>query len=149
MTVPTPIRTMTVIKRDGREVPFDRQKIVAALLKTEQEVHGTPDTLRMAALERLVTHVVAEIHARFQHNIKIYEIQNIVEHLLIQHHHTDLAEAYIAYRTRRDMERTNVVCFTGDGSILMNLQEMATAADRCPTPRWRLYASASRSSRPG
>lgn len=107
MTVPTPIRTITVIKRDGREVPFDRQKIVAALLKTEQEVHGTPDALRMAALEQLVTHVVAEIHARFQHNIKIYEIQNIVEHLLIQQHHTDLAEAYIAYRTRRDMERAN------------------------------------------
>ena len=59
MTVPTPIRTITVIKRDGREVPFDRQKIVAALLKTEQEVHGTPDALRMAALEQLVTHVVA------------------------------------------------------------------------------------------
>ena len=32
---------MTVIKRDGREVPFDEQKINAALIKAEKKIHGS------------------------------------------------------------------------------------------------------------
>ncbi|MBA2795169.1 anaerobic ribonucleoside-triphosphate reductase [Streptococcus porcinus] len=94
-----------VIKRDGRLVSFDTTKIYSALLKASMEV--TPmSPLVEAKLEAISERVVAEIRDRFPKNVKIYEIQNIVEHELLSANEYAIAKEYINYRTQRDFARS-------------------------------------------
>ncbi|MGT2907011.1 anaerobic ribonucleoside-triphosphate reductase [Streptococcus dentiloxodontae] len=94
-----------VIKRDGRLVAFDTDKIYDALLKASENV-STISPLLEAKLEGIANKIVAEISNRFSDNIKIYEIQSIVEHELLQTGEYAIAEQYINYRTQRDFERS-------------------------------------------
>ena len=57
-------------------------------------------------LNALTERIVTEIHSRFPQGVKIYEIQNIVEHELLEAKEYALAEEYITYRTQRDFERS-------------------------------------------
>lgn len=97
---------MKVMKRDGRLVDFDDQKIYEALLKAEQKIHGQVDPLTHERIQEIVERVDQELAERFTQNVKIYEIQNIVEHTLLESNQYELAEEYINYRTRRDFERS-------------------------------------------
>lgn len=96
--------TIKVIKRDGRLVRFDADKIYKALLKaSNQVVEMSP--LVEAKLEEISERVVREIYSRFSQDIKIYEIQNIVEHELLAANEYVIAQEYINYRTQRDFAR--------------------------------------------
>ncbi|SJZ94689.1 ribonucleoside-triphosphate reductase class III catalytic subunit [Pilibacter termitis] len=99
------LENIKVIKRDDRLVEFDDQKIFDALLKAESNLHGELTPISYAKIQSIVERVDAEIANRFSENIKIYEIQNIVEHILLEHNEYELAEDYINYRTKRDFER--------------------------------------------
>ena len=57
-------------------------------------------------LNALTERIVTEIQSRFPQGVKIYEIQNIVEHELLEAKEYALAEEYITYRTQRDFERS-------------------------------------------
>lgn len=98
------IKSITVIKRDGRKVPFDTDKIYQALVRASNEVSPLTPLIE-SKLEGIAASVVAEINDRFHDNIKIYEIQNIVEHELLQAGEYALAQQYINYRTQRDFDR--------------------------------------------
>ncbi|WP_025728735.1 anaerobic ribonucleoside-triphosphate reductase [Atopobacter phocae] len=97
---------LVVIKRDGREVSFDRDKIRAAILKATDQVYDQITQTLLEDINRVMEDVVLEISNRFHQDIKIYEIQNIVEHILIEHGLTSLAKSYISYRTERDLQRS-------------------------------------------
>lgn len=99
------IDTINVIKRDGRTVDFDIAKITAALLKAENKINGPIDDLSIRKIDELVFKIVSEITSRFSKDVKIYEIQNIVEHILLENREYSLAQEYINYRTKRDFER--------------------------------------------
>ena len=94
-----------VEKRDGRRVAFDADKIYKALVKASQEV-TTMTPLLDAKLEGITNKIVAEVIERFPAGVKIYEIQNIVEHELLQANEYAIAESYITYRTQRDFARS-------------------------------------------
>ncbi|MGT2933697.1 anaerobic ribonucleoside-triphosphate reductase [Streptococcus catagoni] len=94
-----------VIKRDGRLVNFDTGKIYSALLKASVQVTKMSPLLE-AKLEAISERVIAEIQERFPNNIKIYEIQNIVEHELLAANEYAIAKEYINYRTQRDFARS-------------------------------------------
>lgn len=96
---------ITVIKRDGRRVAFETEKIYEALLKASAEV-APMSPLMEVKLEGICRRIVAEIVARFPKDIKIYEIQNIVEHELLQANEYAIAREYINYRTQRDFARS-------------------------------------------
>ncbi|MCE2259640.1 anaerobic ribonucleoside-triphosphate reductase, partial [Streptococcus thermophilus] len=84
---------------------FDSSKIYEAILKASETI--TPITpLIETKLEGIANRVVAEINDRFSHNIKIYEIQSIVEHELLEANEYAIAQEYINYRTKRDFERS-------------------------------------------
>lgn len=100
------LKSMRVIKRDGRHVAFDDQKIYDALIKAETKIHGTIDPLAHGRIQSIVERVDAELAQRFTDNVKIYEIQNIVEHILLESNEYELAEEYINYRTQRDFSRS-------------------------------------------
>lgn len=94
-----------VIKRDGRLVNFDATKIYSALLKASMKVTRMSPLVE-AKLEAISERVIAEIIERFPTNIKIYEIQNIVEHELLAANEYAIAKEYINYRTQRDFARS-------------------------------------------
>ena len=102
-TAPGP--TLFVEKRDGRRVLFDVDKIDKALHKAAEKVMDVTPLVEKR-LNGLVERIVAEIHSRFPQGVKIYEIQNIVEHELLEAREYALAEEYITYRTQRDFERS-------------------------------------------
>ncbi|EGO2560506.1 anaerobic ribonucleoside-triphosphate reductase [Enterococcus faecalis] len=100
------LSTIKVVKRDGRLVTFDDQKIYDALIKAEQKIHDLVTPLTHQKVQSIVADVNREIAERFTNNVKIYEIQNIVEHTLLSNNEYALAEEYIHYRTQRDFERS-------------------------------------------
>ncbi|EGO8930570.1 anaerobic ribonucleoside-triphosphate reductase [Enterococcus faecalis] len=100
------LSTIKVVKRDGRLVTFDDQKIYDALIKAEQKIHDQVTPLTHQKVQSIVADVNREIAERFTNNVKIYEIQNIVEHTLLSNNEYALAKEYIHYRTQRDFERS-------------------------------------------
>src|SRR5574337_1033917 len=96
------LEEINVIKRDGRSVKFNSEKIVDALTKAAKKVELTDKSV----LSELTDRVVSEIFSRVSENGKIYEIQSIVDQELLESGETALAEEYISYRANRDLART-------------------------------------------
>ncbi|TCD45871.1 anaerobic ribonucleoside-triphosphate reductase [Streptococcus sp. X16XC17] len=113
-----PIQNMMVIKRDGRRVSFDMEKIHEALLKASRKISPDSDFMEVKLAE-ICRRVETEIYERFSKDIKIYEIQNIVEHELLEANEYPLAKEYIHYRTQRDFARSQAtdINFTIDKLI--------------------------------
>lgn len=102
----TSIKTMQVIKRDGRLVEFNTQKIYNALISAKKHIQNELTSLDHKRVKLIVGQITHEIFGRFKDNIKIYEIQNIVEHTLLENHEYELAQEYINYRTQCDFKRS-------------------------------------------
>lgn len=94
--------SLVVLKRDGRTVSFDEQKIFSALSRANQELEYP---VSEAGLRLVLEASLQEIGRRFTDDIQIYEIQTIVEQELLKAHLYELAESYIQYRTQRDFRR--------------------------------------------
>jgi len=106
-TAPTPpTATLTVVKRDGRELRFDDGRIRRALHKAFTAVYGEVSAHHLASIGALTARIDAELAARFGGAVKIYEIQSVVEHVLLEEHEYDVARAYIDYRVQRDFARS-------------------------------------------
>ena len=112
--------SMKIIKRDGRLVDFDDQKIYDALVNAKRQISGELSPLDHQLILTIVEKVDLEIAQRFVDNIKIYEIQNIVEHTLLESGEYALAERYISYRTRRDFELSKATDINFTIEKLMN-----------------------------
>jgi len=86
-------------KRDGKIVPFEREKITNAIYKAEEAV-GEPD---YELADRLSKRVVEILEARLQPGQipKVEEVQDIVESVLIEEGKAKVAKAYILYRRKR------------------------------------------------
>lgn len=88
---------MTVIKRDGREVPFDAQKIVDAISSAMAETEDGVDE----ALAQFIANKIAAV----DHTQTVEEIQDLVEHYLMSSERKDVAKRYILYRAERTRKR--------------------------------------------
>ena len=66
-------KNLLVIKRDGRVVKFDADKIYKAIEKAVNSVFGEKHSVN---IDNIVDNVIIEIGNRFKDNIKIYELQN-------------------------------------------------------------------------
>ncbi len=92
-----------IVKRDGRVVPFDKQKITNAIYKAAASVGGH----NRALSEKLADEVVRVLNQCFvpPDMPTVEEIQDIVEKVLIENGHAKTAKAYILYREYRRRER--------------------------------------------
>ncbi len=88
-----------VRKRDGKLVPFDRQKIVDAIFKAAHAVGGSDRSVA----ESLAGEVVRMLEQEFtKYRIpSVEDVQDIVEKVLIEKGHAKTAKAYILYRQGR------------------------------------------------
>ncbi|HRR95546.1 MAG TPA: ATP cone domain-containing protein [Candidatus Ratteibacteria bacterium] len=87
-----------VRKRDGRIVPFDKEKITEAIFKAAKSVGGENRYLA----EDITEAVTLYLNKKFQGQTpSVEEIQDAVERVLIKTGHAKTAKAYILYRQRR------------------------------------------------
>lgn len=93
---------MKVLKRDGREVPFDREKIISAVEKAFFSVDGKIDEYAKNKAENIAAHVEQENRI-----MTVEEIQDMVERGLMSTKRKDVARAYISYRNERNLARKN------------------------------------------
>ena len=93
---------MNVIKRDEREVIFDKNKIVTAILKAYREVDKDKHD-EEAARERAEN--IAEFVEHKNKTMTVEEIQDIIESKLMASNRKDVAKAYILYRNERNKAR--------------------------------------------
>ena len=91
---------MIVIKRDGREVDFDKSKIFNAIYKAFEQL-GKP----VEESTQVASKIANEIESTNK-NYTVEEIQDIVEKKLMSTAHKDVAKAYINYRQLHKMARS-------------------------------------------
>lgn len=101
---------MKVIKRDGRQVDYDRNKIAIAIEKANE---GVKEDERIS--EEKIYNIIASIETRGADMMQVEDIQDIIEKKLMSEKKFELAKAYIKYRYTRELVRKSN---TTDDSIL-------------------------------
>lgn len=85
-------------KRDGREVPFNIEKIANAIFKAAQAAGGHDYDTAL----RLAEEVALLLNEKYKDQIPdVEDIQDMVEKILIENGHAKTAKEYILYRAER------------------------------------------------
>ena len=87
-----------VVKRDGRVVDFNNQKIVAAILKAMNVTDQGEDIILAAQIADVISKLEKE-------QMSVEEIQDCVEMELMNSPRKEVAKRYIAYRNQRSLAR--------------------------------------------
>ena len=85
-------------KRDGREAPFNIEKIANAIFKAANEIGGQNYQTAMDLAERVTIYIEQEMKTNAP---TVEEIQDAVEKILIETGHAKTAKEYILYRAER------------------------------------------------
>jgi ribonucleoside-triphosphate reductase len=102
-----------VIKRDGREVEFDKAKIIKAISHANQEIIKSKQ-IGPRKINQLAT-IVEEKCKEYKRAIKVEDINDLIEDELIFRNYNDLVRAFIKYRYNKELVRKSN---TTDDSIL-------------------------------
>ena len=105
----------TIIKRDGRVVPFDALKIRDAILKAMAETEAGEDI-------PLATMIAGQI-AQIDGQMGVEDIQDLVEDKLMSSNRKDAARKYIIYRNERTKIRER------DSDLMRKIKEKVTASN--------------------
>ena len=87
-----------VLKRDGRRVDFNNQKIVAAILKAMDVTEDGEDIVLAAQ----IAHTISQLD---KEEMTVEEIQDVVENHLMNSPRQEVAKEYIRYRNKRNIAR--------------------------------------------
>lgn len=94
---------MKIIKRSGKEVTFDGQKIVVAVKKANAEV---PEDIRLSDAQiKEIERRVEKICENAGRALSVEEIQDHVENEIMETGNHDVARKYITYRYKRALVR--------------------------------------------
>lgn len=91
-----------VVKRDGREVEFNTDKIRNAIKKASNEVG---ESLKESEVLICIQRVIKYIEESQKEKVSVEEVQNLVEKALVDSGHTNIEKAYSAYRRERTRVR--------------------------------------------
>ncbi|MBO5071619.1 MAG: anaerobic ribonucleoside-triphosphate reductase, partial [Eubacterium sp.] len=105
---------MRVIKRDGRTVEYNRNKILIAIRKANAEV----DSFEKAS-DDLIDGIVASIENSGRDTMQVEDIQDLIEQKLMAAGKFVLSKKYIIYRYTRELVRK---ANTTDDSIMSLIQ---------------------------
>ena len=106
---------MNVIKRDGREVEFDKSKIFDAIYKAMLEVDKVIPQEHMVENASEIANKLENKYSRMRRALTVEEIQDDVEKCLMRARLYDVAKAYITYRYEHAKLRN---ASSTDGKIL-------------------------------
>lgn len=110
-----------VVKRDGREVEFNSDKIAQAIKGSASEIGLN---LRESQVLDTVQKVIIYIESEYKKTITVEQIQNFVEEALKDEGHKDIAVAYSGYR----QERTKVREIKSD--LMKAIRQIGVETDR-------------------
>lgn len=88
----------TVVKRDGRVVGFNEEKIMAAIRKAMLHTEQGEDTT-------LIRRITDRISCKGEEQMTVEQIQDLVEVELMNSPRKEVAKKYIAYRDKRSIAR--------------------------------------------
>ena len=89
-----------VIKRDGKKVKFDKEKIINAIEKAFLEVDGEVIDKSHQKAKEIAGYIETQ-----DKNLSVEEIQDIVEDKLMASNRKDVARAYVRYRYKKEVLR--------------------------------------------
>lgn len=97
-----------IVKRDGRKVAFNSNKIANAIKKSMVSVHPDDelDAEQLKLVDQLTAEVVAEIEDSDVSAPTVENTQDVIERVLIKHNLSDVAKNFILYRQQRTNVRT-------------------------------------------
>lgn len=108
-----------VIKRDGRKVDFDRNKIIKAVLAAFDEVDGEITS----EAKRKATVITNHIEALNKRSMNVEDIQDIIETMLMDGKRKDVARAFVIYRNDRTRVREQ------NTNLMKSIKEKLTASN--------------------
>mgnify|MGYP001771385832 FL=1 len=109
---------MKIIKRSGAEVEYDRNKIVVAIKKANEQVTDSKK-LSEVQIASIVDDIEIECN-RSGHALNVENIQDLVEDGIMRNGAYDVAKLYITYRYRHQLMRKEN---TTDQQIMSLLEE--------------------------
>ena len=104
---------MKIIKRNGAEETFDRQKIKNAIEKANNETEGKPELTERQM--DYISYVIEDYCKEMDRALSVEEIQELVETHIINQNAPETAKRYIRYRFTRNLARA---ANTTDNQIL-------------------------------
>lgn len=87
-----------ICKRDGRQVPFNIEKIASAIFKAASATGGKDYATALSIAEQVVDYIEQKLGKKVP---SVEEIQNAVEKVLIETGHALTAKEFILYRAER------------------------------------------------
>ncbi|MBR5228909.1 MAG: anaerobic ribonucleoside triphosphate reductase [Firmicutes bacterium] len=93
----------TIVKRDGRHVPFDVTKISNAIYQAAQVLGGQDKTTAEVLADRVVDYLTETLGIA---EPTVEQVQDAVEKVLIENGHARTAKEYILYRAERTRVRS-------------------------------------------
>ena len=109
---------MCVIKRDGRKVPFDKNKIKIAVLKAFLDVDGEETSYAKDKAREIANYIES-----LDRDMNVEEIQDIVVNKLMASSRKDVATHYVEYRYLHKMVRSQY------DNLIKAISEKLTAAN--------------------
>ncbi|MBR5740175.1 MAG: anaerobic ribonucleoside triphosphate reductase, partial [Firmicutes bacterium] len=95
-------RIRKIIKRDGRTVDYDINKIADAIYKAAQALGGRDHDLSLEIAKEVEEYLIDVCHNQVP---TVEQIQDAVEKVLIENGHARTAKEYILYRAERTRAR--------------------------------------------
>lgn len=92
----------TIVKRDGRSMSFDIEKIATAIYKAAQVLGGSDKEMAVSIARDVEQYLETEAHIS---SPTVEQIQDAVERILIAQDHARTAKEYILYRAERTRVR--------------------------------------------
>lgn len=91
---------MKIVKRDGRQVDFDRSKIAVAIEKAMKYGSGVYDESVVEKISREIESVIKEIRT-----LTIFQVEDMVYHKLIESGAIETAKSYEGFRAVQEFKR--------------------------------------------
>ncbi len=91
-----------IVKRDGRKVPFNVEKIAKAIYKAAESVGGHDYDQSAKIASDVCTYLEEKLNGEAP---TVEQVQDAVEHVLIEEGHAATAKSYILYRSERTKQR--------------------------------------------
>ena len=91
---------MKIVKRDGRIVEYDRDKIKTAILKANNDV-SEEDMASSKEIDKIIKYIEGLKKKR----LLVEDIQDIIEKKLVEANKYELSKAYMLYRYERELIR--------------------------------------------
>lgn len=108
-----------VVKRDGREEPFSRNKVVNAVKSAFKSVDGELNSDALVISENIADKIEHNNH----NEMSVEDIQDLVEDELMHSYRKDVAKEYILYRNERTKVRDR------NSRLLKTVAEKLTASN--------------------